>query len=363
MKKNRILSFIIIAVLVALSLTFFVGANEKSISEEEGIELIKNALDAHYKVHQDGDKWWNDLESEEKRESEKYYFTGKLPEKLNTKEKMSAFFKTIYTDEIADEAWMYAWNVNGLSPEFEQLHQQDFKYPLSMDSDGKIRIYTERQDGTLDICDNISGNIWVKYKALFDSERYDCPLLFSISGNSKNGQAVVALTYHEADMSSLYLIEVKFTNTNNGWRIDDSQFFRALHGNHKDSLVQVPYVYELYFCLQNYMDNSKYTVDTNSMIYRTLSSEQTVIDFDVIQTETGNRTGCSLSFENTGDKYCYYNGWKITGGSFLEYAKNQGYDAPNTGDNSLGTLLLLILICFTSFSAMFALITRNYKKI
>lgn len=347
MKIIKATMLILLCVSLIICLAVISHAESKTnvlntITYSEITDLLSRAFDAFDRVHREGAGWSNDG----------VYYLGKIPDEYNTVEKMSKYFRTIYTDDIADSAWMYAF-----SPTSQFYREQ---YPVRMDENGNILIFSEKTDGTIDICDAVSTlggwiNGWDWVKSVRHIDNYPCESIFDIKGDSQHSSALVLICYSEYDYHRVVTVEVRFENTEKGWRICDCDMFRAMHTNKNqpsfssDYPIFSDYATDLinkineshnYYGDIGLVKNIEFTADSMTAIYQIWNNDKKAYEW------------YDLKHQKTSQ------GWTATGGALMDLAEGKTDVAPFTGDSSFEIIIVLSVIGLSFYSTLI-IINRN----
>ena len=192
------------------------SAKSETISESEAKELIVKAYEfcrnvrggfAH--IHENSGKYEYRIEVD---------YGGKYPEKYykvieenlpgGSYEKMCEYVETIYTKEAAPMA--YAYKLTGVIHPSDEMW--DELYPL----------FYRNEDGTL-----YADTVWFSYHGAYlypDAENVEFEI---VSGDAQSAKANVLVYYHYIDgprVDGFDLIECRFENTADGWRIAESEY-------------------------------------------------------------------------------------------------------------------------------------------
>ena len=193
-----------------------VSAADATISESEAKELIvkaeefcRNVRGGFAHIHENSGKHEYRIEVD---------YGGKYPEKYykvieenlpgGSYEKMCEYVETIYTKEAAPMA--YAYKLTGVIHPSEEMW--DELYPL----------FYRNEDGTL-----YADTVWFSYHGAYlypDAERVEFEI---VSGDTQSAKANVLVYYNYIDgprVDGFDLIECRFENTADGWRIAESEY-------------------------------------------------------------------------------------------------------------------------------------------
>ena len=192
------------------------SAADATISESEAKELIvkaeefcRNVRGGFAHIHENSGKHEYRIEVD---------YGGKYPEKYykvieenlpgGSYEKMCEYVETIYTKEAAPMA--YAYKLTGVIHPSEEMW--DELYPL----------FYRNEDGTL-----YADTVWFSYHGAYlypDAERVEFEI---VSGDTQSAKANVLVYYNYIDgprVDGFDLIECRFENTADGWRIAESEY-------------------------------------------------------------------------------------------------------------------------------------------
>ncbi len=202
----------------------FTSAKSATISESEAKELIvkayefcRNVRGGYAHIHENSNEYEIVLKYGEDYRDWEYYWQvieDNLPG--GSYEKMCEYVETIYTKEAAPKAYAYKWTYRVLPSE-------------GMWDDLKPLFY-RNEAGTL-----YADTVYLSYRGVYlfpDAENVEFEI---ISGDSKSAKANVSVKFFFADGPRAYtfdLVECRFENTSNGWRIAESELSLALATEH-----------------------------------------------------------------------------------------------------------------------------------
>ena len=190
------------------------SAKSETISESEAKDLIvkaeefcRNVRGGYAHIHENSDEYRIDVDYGGKYPE---YYYKVIEENLpgGSYEKMCEYVETIYTKEAAPMA--YAYKLTGVIHPSEEMW--DGLYPL----------FYRNEDGTL-----YADTVWFSYHGAYlypDAERVEFEI---VSGDTQSAKANVLVYYNYIDgprVDGFDLIECRFENTADGWRIADSEY-------------------------------------------------------------------------------------------------------------------------------------------
>jgi hypothetical protein len=215
MKKLISVTLILTFLLAALStLAPTASAADTTISESEAKELIvkaeefcRNVRGGYAHIHENSSEFRIDVDYGGKY-PEHYYKV--IEENLpgGSYEKMCEYAETIYTKDAAPRA--YAYKLTGRVHPSEEMW--DELYPL----------FYRNEAGAL-----YADTVWFSYHGAYlypDAENVEFEM---VSGDAQSAKANVWVYYHYIDgprVDGFDLIECRFENTSDGWRIAESEY-------------------------------------------------------------------------------------------------------------------------------------------
>ena len=194
------------------------SAADATISESEAKELIvkaeefcRNVRGGYAHIHENSDEYRIDVDYGGKYPE---YYYKVIEENLpgGSYEKMCEYVETIYTKEAAPMA--YAYKLTGRVHPSEEMW--DELYPL----------FYRNEAGAL-----YADTVWFSYHGAYlypDAENVEFEI---VSGDAQSAKANVLVYYHYIDgprVDGFDLIECRFENTADGWRIAESEYSLAL---------------------------------------------------------------------------------------------------------------------------------------
>jgi len=195
-----------------------VAAKSETISESEAKELIVKAYDFCINVRAgradilERSKEIELVYGENVWEKEHYWQVKEENLPGGSYEKMCEYVETIYTKEIAPKAYAYKWTYRALPSDGMWDELQSFFY--------------RNEEGVL-----YADTSYLSYRGvnLFpDAENVEIDI---VSGDSKTAKANVHVKFFYVDGPRAYnydIVECRFENTADGWRIADSEYSLAL---------------------------------------------------------------------------------------------------------------------------------------
>ncbi len=216
----------ILSIILALTVCFAAfsataptsAAKSETISESEAKELIVKAYDFCINVRAgradilERSKEIELVYGENVWEKEHYWQVKEENLPGGSYEKMCEYVETIYTKEIAPKAYAYKWTYRALPSDGMWDELQSFFY---RDEEGVLYADTSH----------------LSYRGvnLFpDAENVEIDI---VSGDSKTAKANVHVKFFYVDGPRAYtydIVECRFENTADGWRIADSEYSLAL---------------------------------------------------------------------------------------------------------------------------------------
>ena len=192
------------------------AAKSETISESEAKELIvkayefcRNVRGGYAHIHENSGKHEYRIEVDYGGKYPEYYYKV-IEENLpgGSYEKMCEYVETIYTKEAAPKA--YAYKLTGRVHPSEGMW--DELYPL---------FYRNEAGGLY------ADTVWLSYHGAYlypDAENVEFEI---VSGDAHSAKANVLVYYHYIDgprVDGFDLIECRFENTPEGWRIAESEY-------------------------------------------------------------------------------------------------------------------------------------------
>ena len=194
-----------------------VSAKSGTISESEAKELVvkayefcRNVRSDAINVHETSDEYRIEVKYGEKYSERKYYWLVK-EENLSggSYEKMCEYAESIYVKDVAPEAYAYVFT--GIVHPSEGMWER--LYPL----------FHRDENGVL----YSASGVVMSYDGAYiypDKENFEIEI---VSGDSKTAKAVVPVYFHYIDgprVDDFDLVECRFENTAEGWRIAESEY-------------------------------------------------------------------------------------------------------------------------------------------
>lgn len=193
------------------------AAKSETISESEAKELVvkayefcRNVRSDAINVHETSDEYRIEVKYGEKYSERKYYWLVK-EENLSggSYEKMCEYAESIYVKDVAPEAYAYVFT--GIVHPSEGMWER--LYPL----------FHRDENGVL----YSASGVVMSYDGAYiypDKENFEIEI---VSGDSKTAKAVVPVYFHYIDgprVDDFDLVECRFENTAEGWRIAESEY-------------------------------------------------------------------------------------------------------------------------------------------
>jgi hypothetical protein len=195
-----------------------VSAADATISESEAKELIvkaeefcRNVRGGYAHIHENSDEYRIDVDYGGKYPE---YYYKVIEENLpgGSYEKMCEYVETIYTKDIAPKAYAYKWTY------------------IVNPSDGmwdKLKSFFYRNESGV-LYANTSHLSYRGVNLFPDAENVQIEI---VSGDSKTAKANVHVKFFQVDGPRAYnydIVECRFENTADGWRIAESEYSLAL---------------------------------------------------------------------------------------------------------------------------------------
>jgi hypothetical protein len=219
MKKLISITLVLTFLLAALStLAPIASAADTTISESEAKELIvkayefcRNVRGGYAHIHENSDEYRIDVDYGGKYPE---YYYKVIEENLpgGSYEKMCEYVETIYTKDIAPKAYAYKWTY------------------IVNPSDGmwdKLKSFFYRNESGV-LYANTSHLSYRGVNLFPDAENVQIEI---VSGDSKTAKANVHVKFFQVDGPRAYnydIVECRFENTADGWRIAESEYSLAL---------------------------------------------------------------------------------------------------------------------------------------
>ena len=335
MIKNKIITLVVAIVFLLTLCSQYAAAEADTITEAEAEALIDQSYLALARIHKNTEHWWSHTPGLEK-----------IPSEYNTVEKMSAYFHSLFSAEIADGLWMYA------AKESADERPVDDYYPEHIEN-GKVAIYQVNSSGFLEIADDYSqlnfgiGVVWNSDWA----NLLDMPKIQKITGDTEHAEALVVMSDFGWDgPPSLGVVQIKFIKEPDGWKVADSDYIDLVL-ERDDTGFQI------------HLDG-KYTGGASEMLYELLGEGFIDHPYDIGTALSRAETYQFLSFDDQGMKLIYhlrnretgevdswsaefvtvsltqgqpYSTWELEDGSLMQLL---GLELPYTGDRTPQTVLL-----------------------
>ena len=173
-------------------------------------EFCRNVRSDAINVHETSDEYRIEVKYGEKYSERKYYWLVKeenLPG--GSYEKMCEYAESIYVKDVATEAYAYVFT--GIVHPSEGMWER--LYPL----------FHRDENGVL----YSASGVVMSYDGAYiypDKENFEIEI---VSGDSKTAKAVVPVYFHYIDgprVDDFDLVECRFENTAEGWRIAESEY-------------------------------------------------------------------------------------------------------------------------------------------
>ena len=363
MKKMIVaLSSLIICCMLAVQV-ISVSVAEETISETEAKRLIFAASNFYMTYHygKDDPVYYNNVEPI-----------------TSTKETVANEARGIYSEEIADDMWMYPC---------EYFKRQDGQYSFSENSDGTITVnesfimYVRQYR----ILSDYSSSAW--YKQLLSSE--NCIELRNLNGNANGATAEVKVFKHDLTdgIGIPVWVSVQFIRKGDeGWRISGGSLVYAFSDWGNQSLTSVPYYDYKFLSVIDaaYMiDTVMYTHSPGDYYVLSQDFEEEYFDFYSFALLYTNNSKCEYIIRNKknmqsynavftfdpdyqvtyGDKV-YTGEWFLTDGGWYDLATGKEDVAPYTGESGdfTGSVITMSIIAVLSFCFSTMLVVRRKRK-
>jgi len=370
--KNNWVIFVFVLILSFVICSFNSVATGHTISETEAKKLILSAND-FFCQYQDCTT-----------------FDHGLMPKTTTIEEVKSEARTIYTEDIADNMWMYQYCLNR-----NTVKEDDYILTFVTNEDGSITFipFVPMSFRSFYICKDYSiPGMWQKADSL------DSIKLKEITGDTQRAKAVVEVYKDHWDSTGeMVLMDVEFTNTLIGWRISGGSLVYAFSEESNSNLKYESVCGEHIFLdgyrskqIVNYAAQSNdpdymYTaVIQKNGYYHMMEPDEVkeeygkMLEFDFLKAVSYDENKIIYLFINKLDgktydavfsydeKYEYeypeyvwsssvvrYKGcWRLTGGGVYDIVTGKNDVAPYTGDEAEKTLLFAVVISAISLFGM-----------
>ena len=201
------------------------AAKSETISESEAKELVVKAYEFccnvrsdAINVHETSDEYRIEVKfGDQAWECEHYWLAKEDNLPGGSYEKMCEYAETIYTAEVADEA--YAYKLTGF------VHPSDGMWEILRP------LFYRDEKGVL----YSSSGVVMSYNGAYlypDKENFEIEI---VSGDSKTAKATVPVYFEYIDgprVDDFDLVECRFENTADGWRIAESEYSLIMATDH-----------------------------------------------------------------------------------------------------------------------------------
>ncbi len=345
MKKILAAAVLITMIFVLFTSGIYAYASEKTISETDIKNLISQA-NVLYRKYQDGIS-----------ETDQYCV---LENRTVEKEKVSNEAKAVYTDNIADDMWMFrcTWDRKNNLPENE------------------TKTFTDNGDGTVTFISFIPQGIRIFY-VLADYSfgsflasglaEPDDIIVDNITGDDNTASADIMMFYHQGIEyhETPVWVSAVFSKTKNGWRISGGDVIFAFSDWYNDDLsyknvLDVPFLSETVAQLE--LNNSGLKSVYISNWKQLYCNEKKCEYIFEIPDKNGWYNAVyryDPDYGNDTDPSVISGKWLLTGGGCYELAHGNENVSPYTGDRA-GTLAAITVASLLCLSA--CVIFRRKKK-
>ena len=336
MKKILAAAVLITMIFVLFTSGIYAYASEKTISETDIKNLISQA-NVLYRKYQDGIS-----------ETDQYCV---LKNRTVEKEEVSNEAKAVYTDNIADDMWMFrcSWDRKNNLPENE------------------TKTFTDNGDGTVTFISFIPQGIRIFY-VLADYSfgsflasglaEPDDIIVENITGDDNTASADIMMYYHQGiEYNEIPVwVGAEFTKTDNGWRISGGDVIFAFSDWYNDNfsyknVLEVPFLSEEVAQLE--LNNTGLSCSISD--WKQLYCNATECEYIYEIPDENGWYNAVYRYDNTGK-------WLLTGGGCYELAHGNRNVSPYTGDGFLKTACAYSAVALICAGAAFVSVTHRRKS-